>query len=187
MPPTLPRKTVRRRIVYAAAAGVLFSLLGWVVGCGYQVGGRASSLPPETKTIAVPAFQNRTTHFKIEQKLTAAVIREFLERTKYRVVSDEAAGDLVLHGTIKNLSTAPVIFDPRTGRATTVLVLVEASIELVDPKTHRKIFENPNYSFREQYEIAGDLEGFFEEREPALDRLARDFAATVVTAILENF
>ena len=184
---TLPRQTLRRRILRATAAGALLFLLGWTAGCGYHVGGRPSSLPPGTKTIAVPAFQNRTTHFKIEQKLTAAVIREFLERTKYRIVSNEADGDLVLHGTVKNLSTAPVIFDPNTGRATTVAVLVEASIELVNPKTHRKIFENPNYTFREQYEIAGDLEGFFEEREPALDRLARDFAATVVTAVLENF
>ena len=169
-------------------AGCLLVLAGVLAGCGYHVtAGQPVGWPAGVKTIAVPAFQNRTTHPKIEQKLSGAVIKEFLTRTKYQVTSEEAGADLVLHGTVKNVSTAPVIFNPRTGRATTVLVVVDVSIELVDPKTHRKVFENPNYTFREEYEIAGDLNAFFEEREPALDHLARDFAATVVTAVLENF
>lgn len=184
---TLRQHSTLEKTLRALVAGALLFVVASATSCGYHVAGRASSLPPDTKTIAIPAFQNRTTSFKIEQKLTAAVIKEFLERTKYRIVSNEADGDLVLRGTVKNLSTAPVIFDPQTGRATTVAVVVEASIQLVDSKTHRTIFENPNYVFREQYEIAGDLQSFFEEQGPALDRLARDFASTVVTAVLENF
>lgn len=170
-----------------ARTSCLLLLAGLLAGCGYHISSQPAALPTEARIIAVPAFQNRTTHFKIEQKLTAAVIKEFLARTKYQIVSNEAGADLALHGTVKNLATAPVIFDPRTGRATTVLVVVDISLELVDLKTRRKLLDNPNYTFREQYEIAGDLEGFFEEREPALERLARDFAATVVTAVLESF
>ena len=56
-----------------------------------------------------------------------------------------------------------------------------------DRQSQEVLYANPNYIFREQYEITGDVASFFEEREPALDRLARDFAATLVSAVLENF
>ena len=47
-------------------------------GCGYHVGGRGSALPPTWHTIAVPAFVNKTHSYKLEQRLTGAVIHEFL-------------------------------------------------------------------------------------------------------------
>src|ERR1700751_3588733 len=55
-------------------------------GCGYHVAGRASRLPSDWSSIAIPAFKNDTTRYRLEQRLTEAGIREFIERTKYRVV-----------------------------------------------------------------------------------------------------
>jgi len=46
-------------------------------GCGYRVVGRANTLPAGAHTIAIPAFTNRTTAYRIEQTLTEAVVREF--------------------------------------------------------------------------------------------------------------
>src|SRR5262249_27656941 len=69
-------------------------------GCGYRVAGRANTLPPEIHTIAVPALVNKTQRYRIEQRMTGAVIHEFLERTKYRIVSDPTGADAVLHGEI---------------------------------------------------------------------------------------
>src|ERR1700751_5459952 len=54
--------------------------------CGDPVAGRASRLPSDWSSIAIPAFKNDTTRYRIEQRLTEAGIREFIERTKYRVV-----------------------------------------------------------------------------------------------------
>jgi len=81
--------------VFAAAA---FALLLGTSGCGYHVAGRASILPSEWKTIAVPAFVNHTNRYRIEQRFTAAVIHEFLARTKYRIVQNENSADAVLRG-----------------------------------------------------------------------------------------
>lgn len=155
--------------------------------CGYRVGGQGTSLPTNLKVIAVPAFQNRTPWMRLEQRLTAAVMQEFIQRTRYRVVGSEENADAVLRGTVTRASTAPVIFDPTTGRASTVQVTVGVSVELRDLRTKKVLFRKTNYVFREQYEITSDLESFFEERDPAIDRLARDFAASLVSAILENF
>ena len=155
--------------------------------CGYQVAGRANLLPPDIKTIAVPIFVNDTPKFRVEQKISAAVTREFIERTRFRVTANPSEADAVLKGTVKDVSSGVVTFDLTTGRATTMQVQVTASIELVDLHTQKVLFSNSNYVFREQYQINPNTSVLFEEEEPALDRLSRDLARTLVTEILENY
>lgn len=157
------------------------------VACGYRVGGQGARLPGEIKVIAIPAFENQTPWMRLEQRLTAAVMQEFIHRTRYRVVGQAEGADAVLQGTVKAARSTPVIFDPVTGRASTVQVTVILGAELRDRRNKKTLYADANYRFREQYEITGDLDSFFEERDPALDRLARDFAASLVSAILENF
>ncbi|MFQ5817132.1 MAG: LPS assembly lipoprotein LptE [Terriglobia bacterium] len=157
------------------------------LACGYKLAGKADALPRELNVIAIPAFENRTPWMRLEQKLTAAVMEEFLARSRYHVVGEAEAGDAVLSGIVHAVESAPVIFDPDTGRATHVLITVRVSVTLRDPRSQKLLYQEPRFVFREQYEITGDLASFFEERSPALDRLARDFAATLVSAILENF
>src|ERR1700738_249526 len=70
----------------AGRAALLLSIFVIIIlsGCGYRVGGTASRLPPGLKVIAVPALENRTNQFRVEQRMTQAVVREFISRTKYR-------------------------------------------------------------------------------------------------------
>jgi outer membrane lipopolysaccharide assembly protein LptE/RlpB len=154
--------------------------------CGYHTAGQATLLPPEVRTIAVPAFVNQTQTYKIEQRLTAAVVREFTTRTKYQITADSASADAVLHGTVLSTYTTPLTYDTQTGRAATVLVIVSMKVSLSDQKG-REFYQNPSYVFREQYQISEDLSTFFEEDSPAFDRLSRDFARTLVSNILEAF
>jgi len=158
-----------------------------LTGCGYHVAGRGASLPKEIKTIAVVAFENKTTRHRIEQRLTEAVVREFLARTKYRIVAEESEADAVLRGEVISVESSAVLFDTATGRATTMLVTVRMNVRLAERPSGNVLYENNTFLFREEYEISTDVASFFEEQDPALDRLARDFAATLVAAILENF
>jgi hypothetical protein len=59
-------------------------------------------------------------------------------------------------------------------------------VSLVDRKG-TILFDNPNYTFREQYQVSRELTSFFEEDSPAVDRLSRDFARTLVSNILEAY
>ena len=59
-------------------------------------------------------------------------------------------------------------------------------VSLID-KQSKILFENPSYVFREQYQVSRELSSFFEEDSPALGRLSRDFARTLVSNILEGF
>jgi TolB-like protein len=157
------------------------------VGCGYHVAGRGTRLPQGLKTIAVLPFENRTTRHRIEQRLTDAVIHEFLARTKYRIVHSESGADAVLKGEVSSIESSAVLFDANTGRATTLLVTVRMQVRLTDRASGQVLYENKDFLFREEYEISTDVASFFEEQEPALGRLSREFAAALVSAILENF
>jgi hypothetical protein len=139
------------------------------------------------KTIAIPAFKNESLTFRIEQQLTSAVTREFLERTHYRILSDPAAADAVLRGTVKTVRARAVTFDVNTGRATTLQVQVTADVKLEDLHTHKILFSNSTYLFRQEYQESESPSELFQEDKPALERLSRDLARTLVTDILENF
>jgi outer membrane lipopolysaccharide assembly protein LptE/RlpB len=155
--------------------------------CGYHVAGRGDRLPPDIKTIAVPAFENDTRQFRIEQQLTRAVTQEFIERTKFNITPDPSGADAVVKGTVKDVRSGVVTYDLTTGRATTMQIQVTANVQLVDLHSHKTVFSNPNFIFREQYQLNQPTASTFPETQPALDRLARDLARTLVTDILENF
>ena len=155
--------------------------------CGYHVAGRSEGLPKSIHVIAVPALENKTTSYRIEQRLTAATVHEFLAKTRYRVVSDPANGDAVLRGKVLSLEAVPLLFDTATGRATTMLVTVKCEVTFEDRETGKVLYHTDNFLFRNQYEISTDVKSFFEEQDPALDRLAQDFAARLVAAVTENY
>jgi outer membrane lipopolysaccharide assembly protein LptE/RlpB len=156
-------------------------------GCGYHVAGRAARLPENWHTIAVPAFANETTRYRIEQRLTEAVIREFITRTKYRIVQDAGSADAVLHGDVLSIETAPVLFNSNTGEVTTMLVTVHVKVELDDNTTHKAVYSNGDMVFRNEYQISSDVQSFFQEEGPALQRMSRDFAMQLVSNVVESF
>ncbi len=169
--------------------GWVFGLAGLVLttGCGYHTAGHTVQLPENVKTIAVPAFVNQTSTYRIEQMLTASVVREFTTRTHYHIVNTPGEeADATLRGTVVSTFSSPLTYDSATGRAATVLVVVSMRVTLTD-RQGKVLYQNPSYLFREQYEVSQDLASFFEEDTPAFRRLSQDFARTLVSNILEGF
>ena len=158
-----------------------------MTACGYHTAGHAVTIPDNVQTIAIPAFVNQTQTYKIEQKLTAAVVREMVSRTHYRILNDSSdSADATLRGTVVTTSTSPLTYDSQTGRASSALVVVTARVTLTD-RQGKVLYQNPSYLFREEYQVSRELSSFFEESSPALNRLSREFACTLVSSILEGF
>ncbi len=156
-------------------------------GCGYHTVGHGGALPENVHTIAIPGFVSHSQTFRIEQVMTDAVVREFNTRTRFRVVhemSDDV--DAVLSGTVVSYAATPLAYDSKTGRAASALVTVSMQVTLKD-RQGKVLFQNPSYLFHDQYELSRDLPSFFEEDSPAVDRLSRDFARTLVANILEAY
>jgi outer membrane lipopolysaccharide assembly protein LptE/RlpB len=167
-----------------------FLLLG--VGCGYHTAGHSVQLPANVKTIAIPTFKNETNTYRIEQMLTASVVREFTTRTHYHILNGSnendasEAADATLRGTVLSTSASPLTYNSATGQAASVLIVVSMKVSLSD-RQGKVIYQNPSYLFREQYEVSQDLASFFEEDSPAFRRLSQDFARTLVSNILEDY
>lgn len=179
----LARRSRQMDLVLGLALAIGFA----AAGCGYKVAGHNNALPKSIHTIAVVTLENKTTSYRIEQKLTAATIHEFLARTQFRVVSNAADGDAVLRGKVLSLEAVPLLFDTTTGRATTMLVTVKCEVSLTETATGKVLYHSDNFLFRNEYEISTDVRSFFEEQDPALDRLAQDFASRLVAAVIENY
>jgi outer membrane lipopolysaccharide assembly protein LptE/RlpB len=178
-----------RRVLALAMVAVSVT----VTGCGYHVAGRSDALPKTIHVIAVPALENKTTSYRIEQRLTTATVHEFLAKTPYKVVSDPANGDAVLRGKVLSLEAVPLLFDTATGTATAMLITMKCEITFEERETGKILYHTDNFIFRNQYEIATDpgnpasVRNFFEEQDPALDRMAQEFAARLVAAVIENY
>ncbi|HXW56060.1 MAG TPA: LptE family protein [Candidatus Cybelea sp.] len=168
-------------------AGVMLILAAYASGCGYHVAGTHSTLPANWRTIAIPAFKNDTTRYRIEEKVTEAVIREFIARTNYRIIQDQPSADAVLHGEIVSVDTTPMLFNSTTGEVTQMLVSVHTKVELLDNKSQKPVYQANDMVFRQEYQISTDAQGFFQEQDPALGRMAHDFAAKLVANVMEGF
>ena len=174
----------------AQQTGIFLLILLAVIpysACGYHTAGQNVTFPENVKTLAIPAFVNQSQTYRVEQMLTAAVVREFTTRTHYQILhNDSDAADATLHGTVLTTTASPLTYDSKTGRAESVLVVVSMKVSLVD-REGKILFQNPSYIFREQYQVSQELSSFFEEDSPAMGRLSRDFAQTLVSNVLEGF
>jgi outer membrane lipopolysaccharide assembly protein LptE/RlpB len=177
----------RRWIAASMAAYTSLVLLLATTACGYHTAGHSVALPQNVHTIAVPGFVSQSQTFRIEQIMTDAVVREFNTRTQFHVIHEaNTDADAVLRGTVLSASTTPLAYDSQTGRVASALITLSMQVTLTD-RDGKVLFQNPSYLFHEQYELSRDLPRFFEEDSPAVDRLSRDFARTLVANILEAY
>lgn len=163
-------------------------LASCLTACGYHTAGSAAHLPPGTRVLAVPTFATHVLNFHTETAFTDAVIRELNTRTRYHVDNQQtAATDALLSGTILSQTAAPLTYDSTSGQTSSYLLTITAKIVLTDTHTHRVLYENDALTYREQYQSTTDLNTFIQEDGAAVNRVARSFAAAVVSEMLESF
>ncbi|OFW09765.1 MAG: hypothetical protein A3H96_16600 [Acidobacteria bacterium RIFCSPLOWO2_02_FULL_67_36] len=177
-----------RRLVLTAFSAA--SLAG-MSGCGYSLSGRGSFLPAYIKVIGVPTFTNATTVYDVERRVSERVRTELIGRGKYTVKPEATGVDAVLSGEILSITLVPTAMTDQRQASRYALTLT-ARIEFKDTKTDKVIWSNSAMQFREEYEVtnaasAADVSAFFGQDANALDRVAQEFARSVVSAILEAF
>jgi len=80
-----------------------------------------------------------------------------------------------------------------------MMVTMKCEVTFEERETGKILYHTDNFLFRNEYEIPtvvtpstgqvnpATLAGFFQEQDPALDRMAQDFAARLVAAVVENY
>lgn len=148
-----------------------------------------SGLPSNIKKIAVPAFQFEVkgARYRVESRFTEAVSREIIKRGRGLTVQGSRDGaDAVVEGTIRDFSFSGVLLD-RQGRARVYEVTITVALTIRDLKENKILYDNQNLIFRDSFEFSEDPRSFFNEEDPAVERMARAFAESVVSTIVNGF
>lgn len=147
-----------------------------------------SGLPKNIRKIAVPAFQTeaRGLRYRVASRFTEAVSREIIRRGNgLRVQGSIEGADAVVEGTIRDFSFAGVLLD-REGRARVYEVTIVAAVTIRDLKAEKILYDNQNFIFRDSFEFSSDPTSFFNEEDPAVERIARSFSEAAVSAIVNG-
>lgn len=178
-------------------------------GCAYHLSGRNRFLPPDLHRIAIPVFENETRRAEIEQRITESLLNEFIKRGDYQTQPQREGADAVLEGRVIGYSETPVALNAQ-GKESRREVVVQAFVRLTDLRTNKVLWSQEHFIFRSQYDITGQAvadstdsgvsppppagsatgiapRSFFDRNIIAIDQIARDFAQTVVTSLLEGF
>ncbi|MBN2338394.1 MAG: hypothetical protein JXP48_07615 [Acidobacteria bacterium] len=184
------RRAIGGRMRMLVLALLVPALLVPVAGCGYRLAGSRGRLPGDARSLGIPTLSNLSHQHGIEQTLTAALLEEFTLRSGGRVDSRHTGVDAVLLGDILEVTSTPVTFGTEQAGSrtfgTSFLVTVRSSVRLVRTGDNAVLWQNPDFVFRERYALNASVADFFSEENPALERLARSFAASIAGAVLER-
>jgi outer membrane lipopolysaccharide assembly protein LptE/RlpB len=81
-----------------------------ITGCGYQMVGKETHVPPDLTSVAIPTFQNKTYEPGIEVQFTQAFLREFILDKRVKVVT-RAEADSILEGVVKSFIIVSVAYN----------------------------------------------------------------------------
>ena len=147
-----------------------------------------SGLPRHIRTVAVPAFQfeARALRYRVESRFTEAVMREIIRRGNgLKVTGSRLGADAVLEGTIRDFNFSGVLLDSE-GRARVYEVTVVTAVTIRDIRENKILYDNQNFVFRDSFEFTSDPRSFFNEEDPAVERMARAFAESAVSAFVNG-
>lgn len=178
---------VFRNILRISLLSALLLLVSGFTECYAPV--TETGLPAHIKKIAVPAFQfeARGMRYRVESRFTDAVSRELIRRGGgLKIQGSKEGADAVVEGTIRDFNFSGVLLD-REGRARVYEVTITAAVTIRDLRDERVLYDNQNFIFRDSFEFSDDPRSFFNEEDPAVERMARSFAESVVSTIVNGF
>ncbi len=147
-----------------------------------------SGLPRHIRTVAVPAFQfeAKGLRYRVESRFTDAVMREIIRRGNgLKVTASRTNADAVLEGTIRDFNFTGVLLDSE-GRARVYEVTIVTAVTIRDIRENKILYDNQNFVFRDSFEFTSDPRSFFNEEDPAVERMARSFAESAVSAFING-
>ena len=172
------------KILNVLLLSILFLAVSGFTDCYKPV--TNSGLPKHIKTVAVPAFQfeAKGLRYRVESRFTEAVTREIIRRGGgLKVQGSRAGADAVLEGTIRDFGFSGVLLDSE-GRARVYEVTIVTAVTIRDLRDNKILYDNQNFLFRDSFEFTSDPRSFFNEEDPAVERMARAFAEAAVSAFV---
>lgn len=147
-----------------------------------------SGLPKDIRVVAVPVFQTEAQglRYRVESRFTDAVSNQILKAGHgIKVQGSNTGADAVVEGTIRDFAFTGVLLDSQ-GRARVYEVTITSAVTIRDLRDNKILYDNQNLVFRDSFEFSEDPRSFFNKEDPAVERIARAFAESVVSTIVNG-
>ncbi len=153
-------------------------------GCGYQMVGKETHVPPGLNSVAVPTFSNQTLEPGIEVPFTQGFLREFINDRRVRVVNRREA-DSILEGVIKSFDIYSVSYD-KSGIALEYQTTVV--IDLILKKQSGEIlWKEQNFSETRWYRTSTSVLTSESNKAAAIQQIGRFMAERIRNRFFSNF
>jgi outer membrane lipopolysaccharide assembly protein LptE/RlpB len=160
----------------------IFAVL--MVGCGYQMVGKETHLPPGIRSLAIPTFVNQTFEPGIEIPFTRGFLREFIQDRRVKVAGRSEA-DSVLEGVIKSFRIYSVSYD-RSGVALEYQAMVAIDLTL-RKKDGEILWTEKDLSDYRVYRTSANILVTESNKAAAIESLARFMAERIRNRFFYNF
>lgn len=154
------------------------------LGCGYQMVGKETHVPPGLNSLAVPTFKNKTYEPGIEGPFTQGFLKEFIRDRRVNVV-DRKKADSVLDGVIKSFGIFSISYD-RSG------LVLENEIRIVLDLTLKKrtgevLWEEKNFSETQWFRASPNILTNEANKAAALQQIGKYSAERIRNRFFYNF
>lgn len=163
---------------------VAWVVLLLAVGCGYQMVGKETHLPPGLRTLAIPTFINQTFEPGVEVPFTQGFLREFIRDQRVKVVGRSEA-DSILEGVIKAFQIHSVSYD-RSGIAQEYQTTIVIDLTLKG-KNGEVLWTEKNLSESRVYRASTNILVSESNKAAAIQSLARFMAERIRNRFFYHF
>lgn len=171
------------------------SILFCLVSCGYHFSGEGLGPKPGMRYIAIPVFENKTSEPDAGAIFAGALRQEFIRRGCMKVVPVEEA-EAVFKVTIKNIDIQPVAHHAVSVVANRITLenrlFVTLDIRCEEKGSHKLLWSDRSFRYHKIYQVEDNPQSpnpitGFENRQAALDYLAREMSIRIHDRFLSNF
>jgi outer membrane lipopolysaccharide assembly protein LptE/RlpB len=177
--------TLRRTAARAAhpGLGALLGLLAVLAGCGYQLGGKAGTIPDNLQRLSVPMFTNATAIPGLEQLVTAAIRTRLQRDGRVRLGTDPSAATR-LRGEVTRSELRLLATDQA------ILALeyrVEVEVHVIVEDLQQQTILDEKVAVDTDYVVSSQIVPTDIARDRALRAAASDVGERVVSLLLDRF
>ncbi len=155
-----------------------------LLGCGYQMVGKKTHVPPGLTSVAIPTFVNQTYEPGIEVPFTKGFLTEFIQDRRVKVV-DRNEADSVFEGVIKYLRIQSVAYD-QSGLATEYQTTAVIDVVL-KKRTGETIWAERDISDSRWYRASSAVLISESSRAAAIEKIGRYIAEKMRNRFFYNF
>ena len=156
----------------------------FLCGCGYQLAGKETHLPPGVNSVAIPTLINKTLEPGIEIPFTQAFLTEFIQDRRVKVV-DRKDADSILEGTIQSFYLRSSSYD-KSGFALEFQTVVTMDIVL-KKKNGEILWKDKDLLERAWYRTSPNVIASEDNKQYAIQQIAKSMAERIRSRFFYNF